>query len=321
MKHRASLLLPLAALTMLGGLACKKSATAPNPAKIKKEQAAVKNRTATDIVNEAEARLQHKQWADGRKLLRLVEENMPSSKEYPRTKLMLADSYFFATTPSYPEALVEYQSFLTYFPRSEQRSYALYQVALCHYAAIETAERDQAETRKAIDAFQKLINEAPGSTFAVDSKAKLVQCWRRIAESELLVGIFYVKTFHYGGAEKRIKDAMEAYPDYIDRERAYFYLGEALRMKTVDFFQIEQFGKDYLARVGKPDMGKLTRDELITYGKELNAYGMGEITRYRKDSKTYFQRLVESYPNSDWAGRAKDRLVDAGQQVKEDLDS
>lgn len=321
MKQRTLLISTLAALMMMGGLACKKSPTAPNPSKIKKEQAAIKGRTAADLVDEAEVRLFHKQWTEGRKLLRLVEENMPSSKEYPRTKLLLGDSYFFAGAPSYPEALVEYQSFLTYFPRNEQRTYTLYQIALCHYAIIETAERDQAETRKAIDAFQKLINEAPGSTYAVDARAKLTQCWRRIAEAELQVGIFYVKTFHYGGAEKRIKDAMEAYPDYIDRERAYFYLGEALRLKNPDFFQVEQFGKDYLTRLGKSDMTKLTRDELIAYRKDLNDYLKGEIDRYRKDSRTYFQRLVESYPNSEWSGRAKDRLLDAGQQIKEELDS
>lgn len=319
MKQRSTLILPLAALMILGGTACRKKITA-TPAK--KQEGGLVGRTATDIVEEAELRLQHKQWNEARTLLRVVEENLPSSKEYPRAKLLLGDSYFFSTVPSFPEAVVEYQSFLTYFPKHEQKPYALYQIALCHYGTIETADRDQSETRKAIDAFQKLINEAPGSIYAVDAKAKLNQCWHRIAESELQVGIFYVKTYPASSAGyKRIKNAMEAYPDFVDRERAYFFLGEAMRSRRLDMNEIERFGKDYLARVKKDNMNSLTRNEFITYRREFNTFVTEEFQKYRQESRDYYQKLVESYPNSEWVGKAKDRLVELGQSVKEELDS
>ncbi|HNX94174.1 MAG TPA: outer membrane protein assembly factor BamD [Holophaga sp.] len=320
MKQRSTLILPLAALMVLGGTAACRKKISATPTK--KEEGGLVGRTATDIVEEAELRLQRKQWTDARTLLRVVEENLPSSKEYPRAKLLLGDSYFFSTVPSFPEAVVEYQSFLTYFPKHEQKPYALYQIALCHYATIETAERDQSETRKAIDAFQKLINEAPGSIYAVDAKAKLNQCWHRLAESELQVGIFYVKTYPASNAGyKRIKNAMEAYPDFVDRERAYFFLGEAMRSHRMEMSQLEQFGKDYLARVKKDNMNNLTRDEYITYSKELNAFITEEFHKSRQESRDYYQKLVESYPNSEWVGKAKDRLVELGQSIKEELDS
>lgn len=311
------ILFALIALTVLGTLACKK------PKKSALDKNDIVGKTATELVDKSENLLQRRKWQEGRKLLRVVEENLPSSKEYPRAKLMIADSFFFAGSPSYPEALVEYQSFLTYFPRHEKRPYALYHSALCHYATIETAERDQAETHKAIEAFQKLIDEAPGSPYAVDARAKLNQCWRRLAEAELIVGIFYTRTYPNASAgEKRLKDALETYPDFIDRERAYFYLGEVMRQRLVEPSQLDQYGKDYLARTGKDDFSKFTREESKEFYLERNKFMVGEVQKYRAEARSYYQKLVESYPDSAWTGRAKDRLVEMGQtNVKEELDS
>lgn len=282
----------------------------------------LRNRTAAILLVDGERALKQGKWEDGRKTLRLIEENMPSSPEFPQAKLLIGDSYFFSGKASYPEAAVEYQNFLSYFPRHEMRDYALYHIALCHYAAIENAERDQAETRLALTAFQNLLREAPGSHYAVDAKAKITQCWRRLAESELMVGIFYVNSRHYAGAEKRIKDLLETYPEYADRERAYYYLGEAMRRKLVGRAQIEKLEKDFLARSGKDDLGKLTGEERSRLKIELDAYKKAEVENYRQEAKDHFRRLVESYPDGEWAGRAKDNLIEMGQEnVKEDLDS
>jgi outer membrane protein assembly factor BamD (BamD/ComL family) len=40
------------------------------------------------------------------------------------------------------------------------------------------------------------------------------------------------------------------------------------------------------------------------------------------EAKGFYQKLVESYPTSAWAARARDRLVEMGQAgVREELDS
>jgi len=319
MHCRSKLLTCLVALTLMGSLACKK-AKLSKEAKAKK---ATQGRSATEIVELAQAMLQRKKWQEARKVLRILEENLPSSKEYPRAKLMLGDTFFFQTSPSFPEAQVEYQSFLTYFPRHEMRPYALYHLALCHYATIETAERDQVDTRKAIDAFQRLIEEAPGSPYAVDAKSKINQCWRRLAEAELTVGIFYAKAYPSSSAgEKRIKEALETYPDFVDRERAYFFLGEVLRRRLVEPSQLDKYGKDYLSRLGKDDFSGFTREETRAFFQERQKFVDEEVSRFRTEARNYYQRLVESYPNSTWSGRAKDRLIEMGQtNVTEELDS
>ena len=318
MKLRPSLILPglilpILALSLLSGsLACNK----------KPKIVLLRNRNAATLLADGELALKRGKWVEGRNTLQLLEENMPTSPEFPAAKLLIADSYFFSGKASYAEAAVEYRNFLSYFPRHEMRDYALYHIALCHYAAIENAERDQTETRLALESFQSLLNEAPGSLYAVDAKAKITQCWRRLAESELMVGIFYVNSRHFSGAENRIKGLLETYPEYVDRERAYYYLGEAMRRKQVRAVQIELYQKDFLARNGKSDLTQLTGAEHQQLKDEIEVYKSAEIAKYRQEAKDYFQRLVDSYPNGEWAGRAKDGLLQMGQEnVHEDLDS
>ena len=315
MKQRTALLSTLTILLLLGGgVACRKPKTA-----IKDEYA---GKTAKDLLEMGDLYLQNGHWEEGRKILRTIEERLPSSAEFPKAKLLIADSFFFGSTSTFPEALVEYKSFLNYFPRHERRDYALYRVGLCHYASIENAERDQNETRRALDAFQALMKEAPGSIYAVDAKAKVTQCWRRLAEAELMVGIFYVKSFHFAGAERRIKGLLETYPEYVDRERAYFYLGEAMRQRLLSGEELAQFDKDYKAKLGKENLADLTKEQIADYRKDFVAFGDEKVKGFRAEAKSYYQKLVESYPSSEWARLAADRLVTMGTSgVKEELDS
>jgi len=315
MIRRSAMLLHLpAALLIAGLLACSgKPKTQPDP---------YRSRTAADLLADGLVHLQNGKWEEGRKMLRSIEERLPSSPQFPIAKLLIADSYFFGSSSSFPEAMVEYKSYLNYFPRSDRRDYALFHIALCHYAAIENAERDQAETRKAMEAFQELLREAPGSIYAVDARAKITQCWRRLAEADLMVGIFYVNSFNYGPAEKRLKTLLETYPDYVDRERAYFYLAEALRKKRLLPDQVKAFQTGFLAKVGKEEMNKLSAAESAQYQDELKQFTESEQAKNHAEARSYYEKLVESYPASPWASRASDRLVEMGRAgLKEELDS
>ncbi|WP_257305740.1 outer membrane protein assembly factor BamD [Geothrix campi] len=277
---------------------------------------------STVLLATADKQMKQGKFTEARATLRLLEQYLPGSPEFPKAKLMLGDSFFFQGSPSFPEAEVEYSSFLNYFPRHELRDYALYHRALCHFSAIESAERDQTETRKALEGFQQLLTESPGSPYAGETKAKVLQCWRRIAEHELVVGVFYVNVYYYPGAERRLKALLETYPDYVDRERAYFYLGEAMRQRLVTPEEATQYAKDYAAKFQKEDLRTLTVEQKEQYSKDFTAFTTERIKTFRDEARGYYQKLVESYPGSEWARRAADRLVTMGTGgVKEELDS
>lgn len=300
------------ALLLGAGLGCRKPKVADK----------IHGQTAQELLAKGESLLRKGKWEQGRAELRLIEEYLPSTAEFPKAKLLLADSYFFGSTSNYPEAQVEYQSFLNYFPRSDKRDYALYHIALCHYASIESADRDQAETRKALETFQQLLKESPGSSYAEQAKSKVTQCWRRIAEHELLVGVYYVNAFNYPAAESRLKGLLQAYPEYVDRERAYFYLGEALRKKYISQEVLTQFNKEFMAKFQKKDFADLTPSDLARYKIDYAKFSTEEIAKYREEAKGFYQKLVESYTTGEWAARARERLVEMGQRdMKEELDS
>jgi outer membrane protein assembly factor BamD len=278
--------------------------------------------SAPELMAMADKQMKQGQFADARLTLRHLEQYLPGSPEFPKAKLMLGDSFFFQSNPSFPEAEVEYTSFLNYFPRHEWRDYALYHRALCHYSSIESAERDQAETRKALDGFQQLLKESPGSPYVGEARAKVLQCWRRIAEHELLVGIFYVNTYYYPGAERRLKALLETYPDHVDRERAYFYLGEAMRQRLLSNEEVTQFNKDYAVKLQMENLKDLNKDQLLQYGKDFQAYSADRVKTFRAEAKSYYRKLVESYPGSEWSRRASDRLITMGLEgAREELDS
>jgi len=309
MKRILTALTLVAALAGLG-LGCRKP------------KAMEKGVAASELLATADKQMKQGKFAEARVTLRHLEQYLPGSPEFPKAKLMLGDSFFFQGSPSYPEAEVEYTSFLNYFPRHELRDYALYHRALCHFSSIESAERDQTETRKALQGFQQLISESPGSPYAAETRAKILQCWRRIAEHELVVGVFYVNTYFYPGAERRLKALLETYPDYVDRERAYYFLGEAMRQRLLSDEELTQFNKDYAAKLSKPDLKDLTKEQITQYGKDFAAFSAEKVVGFRAEAKSYYQKLVESYPGSEWARRAADRLVTMGTSgVKEDLDS
>ena len=278
--------------------------------------------SAAELMTRADTQMKQGKFTEARVTLRHLEQYLPGSAEFPKAKLMLGDSFFFQSSPSFPEAEVEYASFLNYFPRHELRDYALYHRALCHFSSIESAERDQAETRKALDGFQQLLKESPGSPYVGETRAKILQCWRRIAEHELLVGTFYVNTYYYPGAERRLKNLLETYPDYVDRERAYFYLGEAMRQRLLTGEEVTQFNKDYAVKLQKESLKDLSKEELIQYGKDFQAFSAERIKVFRAEAKSYYRKLVESYPGSEWSRRASDRLITMGLEgAKEELDS
>lgn len=277
--------------------------------------------TAPQLLEKGLLELHRKKWEDGRQTLKLIEEFLPGSEEFPEAKMLIADSYFYGSKSSFMEAEVEYQSLLNYFPRHPQKEYVLYRIALCRYATIENGERDQTATHKALEAFNRLLQEAPGTPYATDARAKITQCWRRLADHELVVGIFYVNSFQFAAAETRLKSMLETYPEYSDRERAYYYLGEALRRKSPSWDLVSQELRAYLDTINKQEEDVLTFQERREWRGLHGAFIKAEIDKYIVEARSYYERLVESYPGSIWAGRARDRLIEIGQtRITEELD-
>ncbi|HHD11603.1 MAG TPA: outer membrane protein assembly factor BamD [Deltaproteobacteria bacterium] len=163
-------------------------------------------------------------YTEGEEYLRKVLENYPLSPYAIEAQLKLADLYFIQER--YEEAQSYYTTFYTFHPSHPSAPYALFQKGMCHLREVETIDRDQTPTRKALFAFQDLITYYPDSIYAEKSRTLISFLKERLAENEFYVGMFYYRKGDYKGALMRFKKILEDYPDTHVVEKTLYYVGE-----------------------------------------------------------------------------------------------
>jgi outer membrane protein assembly factor BamD len=171
-----------------------------------------------------------KKYQLGRKYLNFVFESYSNDPLGRQALLLVADSYFKeATVTAYLEARYRYKSYLDRYPGANNRDYAYFQYAQCFDKEHEKADRDQTNTRQAIEQYQALIREYPESPYASMGKTRLQGLTDLLAEHEFLVGLFYLHKGDASAAMSRFIVAEQGYPTYSERDKLYYYEGLALR--------------------------------------------------------------------------------------------
>ncbi|HUO87245.1 MAG TPA: outer membrane protein assembly factor BamD [Thermoanaerobaculia bacterium] len=154
-----------------------------------------------------------------------VEPNSVSGRE---GLLLLADSYYLdGGEANWIQSEAKYRDFLNRFPTSDQAAYAQFQVANSLEKRIEKPNRDQTASERALAAYQELVRLYPTSDYVAEAEAKIVGVRDRLAESEFVVGDFYLRYRYPGGAIQRFESMLEDFPDYSQRDKVLYHLGVA----------------------------------------------------------------------------------------------
>jgi outer membrane protein assembly factor BamD len=170
-----------------------------------------------------------KKYELGRKYLNFVFESYSNDPLGRQALLVVADSYFKqGTIAAYLEARYRYKSYLDRYPGATNRDYAYFQYAECFDKEHAKADRDQTNTREAIDQYEALIREYPESPYASMAKTRLQGLTDLLAEHEFLVGLFYLHKGDPAAAMSRFIVAEQGYPTYSERDKLYYYEGLAL---------------------------------------------------------------------------------------------
>ena len=175
------------------------------------------------------AALKEEDWIDAREYFRQVVDNYPQSPLRPDAKLGIGDAYLGEKTA---ESLVlaenEYREFLTFYPTSPRADYAQYKLAMSHFQQMRAPERDQTETKAALQEFQIFFDRHPNSPLIAEVK----QNWRiardRLSEADFRVGFHYYRQRWYPGAIPRFRQILMDDPAYSGKDAVYFYLAESL---------------------------------------------------------------------------------------------
>jgi outer membrane protein assembly factor BamD len=173
--------------------------------------------------------LNAKKWLTAREFFREIVDSYTQSPYRPDAKLGIGDTYLGeGNSEGLERALNEYREFLGFFPTNPRADYAQFKLGMTHFKQMRGPERDQTETREAINEFERFVERYPGSMLMSEVQSRLRDARDRLSESDYLVGYFYYKQRWYPGAVDRFKVLLKGDPGFTNRDAVYFYLGEAL---------------------------------------------------------------------------------------------
>ena len=173
--------------------------------------------------------LEKENWVDARTYFQRIVDGYPQSTLRTDSKLAIGDSYLGEdTTESVILAANEFREFLSFYPTNARADYAQYKLAMSHYNRMRSPDRDQTETRRAVQEFDVFFERYPNSSLVPEVREKAREAKDRLTEADYSVGVFYFKTKWYPGAIARFRDVLATDPEFSSKDGVYYYLAESL---------------------------------------------------------------------------------------------
>lgn len=224
--------------------------------------------------------LEEKHWEQARTYFKQLIDSYPRSNLVAEARIGIADSYFNQRgAGNLVLAIAEYRDFLTFFPNHPRADYAQFQIAAAYHKQINKADRDQQPTLEAVTELKKLMELYRNSLYAEKGQELLSDCYNRLANHEMDVGAFYLKSRKAcRGAIARFKNILEKYPTFSRSDEVYFQLGQSYvlcrsPLEAMPYYQqlIDNYPQSSLkneaeailaslkAAQASPDAGKVSR--------------------------------------------------------------
>ena len=153
-----------------------------------------------------------------------LKDRYPYSKLAIGAELKLADALF--KKKEFEQALEAYREFETLHPKNKSIPYAIYQQGMCYFLRMNSIDRDQTSTRKALAEFERLRREFPTDPFSLQAQRKIRECLINLAEYEFYVGHFYFQAGHYLAALRRFEYLITHYPDLGQYGKTLTYIAK-----------------------------------------------------------------------------------------------
>lgn len=142
-------------------------------------------------------------------------------------QIALGDAYF--RDGEYDAAVEAYREFLRVHPRNRLSDRAQFQIGMCYFMQMRGKDRSQEPTQNALVAFEKVVRNYPRSEMTAEAREKIVLCRKRLAEHDLYVGRYYLRTKSYMAAIPRFDKVYQEYRDLGYGDDALYYLGLCYR--------------------------------------------------------------------------------------------
>jgi len=182
------------------------------------------DKSPEQLMSEGMSKFAEGSYEDAAERFQELTDRYPYSKLAIHAELKLADSLL--KNEDFEAALEEYKEFESLHPKNTAIPYVIYQQGMCYFLRINTIDRDQTNTMKALNEFERLQSAFPLDEYSLKAQDHIEQCRTNAAEHELYVGRFYFRSGHYKAALNRFTYLLEHYPDHSPREKALSYISE-----------------------------------------------------------------------------------------------
>ncbi len=149
----------------------------------------------------------------------------PDSKIRSLALIALGSSLY--KRKEYEQAKFHFERFIEQYPANPQVGKAYYLKAMCSFRQMESYERDQTNTRLALEEFNNILKIFPTGKYAALAKEKKGLCRQRLAMSLLYIGRYYFDIEAYQSVISRMSELMDNYPKQKFLDEAIFLLGES----------------------------------------------------------------------------------------------
>ncbi len=153
-----------------------------------------------------------------------LDRSHPYSPEARRAIVLSAYAYYKAGKT--PEAIASAERYTVMHPGTKDAPLAHHIIASSYFDDIKTANRDQTNTRKALEQLKILKSRYPDSTYARDADNRIRICEDTLAASEMEVGRYYMKEKNYVAAINRFKTVVSDYQTTAHVEEALMRVTE-----------------------------------------------------------------------------------------------
>ncbi len=144
-------------------------------------------------------------------------------KNYDPNVIMKRGEAFFEKE-EYAEAIVEYTHFLDLHRTHVLASYAIFRIGESQLKLTKGIQRDPTPIQKALEAFERVRKEFPGSRYDGPALQRIQDCHDLLAQTHLFVGQFYYRRGSYLAAAHRFEQIMKLYPDKSVSPDALYFL-------------------------------------------------------------------------------------------------
>jgi len=185
-------------------------------------------------------------------------------KNYDPNVIMKRGEAFFEKE-EYTEAIVEYNHFLDLHRAHVLASYAVFRIGESQLKLTKGIQRDPSPIQKALEAFERVRKDFPGSRYDGPALQKIQDCHDLLAQTHLFVGEFYYRRGSYLAAAHRFEQIMKLYPDKSVAPDALYFLALSYHDLGADDWASEKLtllaekypnsahsseGKSLLAKIG-----------------------------------------------------------------------